>query len=73
MWIIFAGPQQHGGPGTRYIARNGQATDLKSQAAKFSSRSFAEDFAKENGILLTEITYLGEVEFTDFEIQMGDS
>jgi hypothetical protein len=29
MFVIFAGPQQHGSPGTRYIATNGETTDIK--------------------------------------------
>jgi len=35
--VIFAGPQQHGRPGTRYIAKDGTKTEIISQAAKFYS------------------------------------
>ena len=72
MFVIFAGPQQHGGPGTRYITGNGQATDLKSRAAKFFSRADAQDFAEERGITLTDIKFIGQEDFTDSEMQMGD-
>jgi hypothetical protein len=33
MFVIFAGPQQHGRPGTRYIAKDGTKTERISQAA----------------------------------------
>ena len=74
MWVIFVGPQQHGSPGTRYVAKSGKVTELKSQAAKFQYRDWAENFAKTSGISLTEGIYeIGQEEFTDFESQMGDS
>ena len=73
MFVIFVGPQQHGRPGTHYVASNGEVTDLRSQAAKFPSQGFAEEFAEERGIALTETKYIGKEEFTDFEIQMGNS
>lgn len=72
MFVIFAGPQQHGRPGTRYIATNGDETDLKSHAAKFPTFPSAQDFAKESGITLTDIKYIGQEDFADFEIQIGD-
>jgi hypothetical protein len=71
MFVIFAGPQQHGSPGTRYIATNGETTDIKSRAAKFHSFAAAQDFAKERSITLTDIKYIGQEDFTDFEIQVG--
>jgi len=37
MFVIFAGPQQHGRPGTWYIAKDGTKTEIVSQAAKFYS------------------------------------
>ncbi|MDA2916290.1 hypothetical protein MYX64_05540 [Nitrospinae bacterium AH_259_B05_G02_I21] len=71
MFVIFAGPQQHGGRGTRYYANDGAITDNKSRAKKFDSFAEAEEFAKAKNIKLTATTYIGKEDFTDFEIQMG--
>jgi hypothetical protein len=35
LWVIFAGPEQIGRPGTRYIALDGMVTKEKKLAAKF--------------------------------------
>ena len=72
MFVIFAGPQQHGRPGTRYIAFNGNVTEIKSQAAIFPTQELAQDFVKEIGITLTELKYIGQEDFTDCEIQIGN-
>ncbi len=71
MFVIFAGPQQHGRPGTRYIAYDGTRAHIKSHAAKFYSFADAQEFAREKNIELTAVTYIGQEDFTDFEIQMG--
>ncbi|CBE68069.1 protein of unknown function [Candidatus Methylomirabilis oxygeniifera] len=71
LFVIFAGPQQHGGPGTCYIAQDGTITGIRSRAAKFYSFAEAERFAKARNITLSAITYIGQEGFTDFEIQMG--
>ncbi len=71
MFVIFVGPQQHGRPGTRYIAEDGTVTEIRSRAAKFYSFADAQEFAKQMNITLTAITYIGQDDFTDFEIQMG--
>ena len=55
MFVIFAGPQQHGRPGTRYIAKDG-TKKIISQAAKFYSFADAQEFAKQMNIKLTELT-----------------
>lgn len=61
------------GPGTRYVATNGEVTDIKSHAAKFSTPAAAFDFAKEIGVNLSESNkYVGQENFTDFEIQTGE-
>jgi hypothetical protein len=72
MFVIFAGPQQHGRPGTRYIAKDGSKTEIKSHAAKFDTHADAEEFAKQKNVKLTELTYIGQDDFTDFEIQYDD-
>ena len=67
-YVIFAGPQQHAGPGTRYIADDGSVTDLKSQAEKFVTSGDAEDFAKAHGIELNAIRYIGREDFRAHEV-----
>jgi hypothetical protein len=69
MYVIFAGPQQHGRSGTRYIAKDGTKTDLRTNAAKFYLLEDAKAFTKNMSITLTENTYIGQEDFTDFEIQ----
>jgi hypothetical protein len=68
-YVIFAGPQQFGRPGTRYVAKDGTETDIKSRAAKFYSHYDAVEFAKQKNIELTAITYIGREDFTDFKMQ----
>jgi len=74
LFVIFAGPQQFDGLGTRYIAKDGKQTGIKSQAAKFYTPTEAQEFAnrmniKRMNIKLTEIRYIGQEDFTDFEVQ----
>ena len=69
MFVIFAGPQQHGRPGTQYIAEDGRRTGIKARAAKFYSFTEAKEFAKQKNIELTALIYIGQEDFTDFEIQ----
>jgi hypothetical protein len=71
MFVIFAGPQQHGRPGTRYIAKDGSETGIKSRAAKFHSAAGGKAFAEKMKIGLSEHTYIGEEDFTEFEIHHG--
>ena len=72
MFVIFAGPQQFGRPGTQYIAKDGSTTKVKMRAAKFYSHMDAREFAKEKNIEPTAITYIGQDDFTDFELQHDD-
>jgi hypothetical protein len=46
LWVIFAGPEQTGKPGTRYIASDGTVTKQKQLAAKFVTYGDAEKFAQ---------------------------
>ena len=69
LWVIFAGPQQFGGPGTQYIDKDGKPTDIRGRAAKFYTSTYVQEFAKMMNIKLTETTYIGQEDFTDFEIQ----
>lgn len=69
MVVIFSGPQQHAGPGTRYIAWDGTVTDLRGRAAKFANHDEAKEFAKAKGILLTATRYIGQDSFEEHELR----
>jgi hypothetical protein len=73
LFVIFARPEQHGRPGTLYIAKDGSRTKIKSRAANFYSFEDAKDFAKDKKIKLTALTYIGQEDFTDFEIQFSSN
>jgi hypothetical protein len=69
MWVIFAGPQQFRGSGTRYIAWDGSVTDRKNEAQKFSTAESARAFAADKGIAVDgETRHLGQENFTQAEI-----
>lgn len=69
LFVIFAAPQMRSGPGTLYIARDGTTTEHRSHAANFHTATEATRFAKEKGITLDAFTYIGQDDFTDFELQ----
>ena len=54
---------------TAYIGKDGSSTDIRSKAAKFWTLTEAKEFVKQKNIELTEITYIRQEDFTDFEIQ----
>jgi len=68
-FVIFDGPQEDKAPGTRYISKNGSATDLRSQAAKFHTFNDAQDFAEQNHVTLNAFTYIGQEDFPELELQ----
>lgn len=68
LFVIFASPQQFGGPGNRYIAQDGSITDIRSKAARFYSWNDAKDFADEKGIVLGGPIDIGQEEFAPFEL-----
>jgi hypothetical protein len=68
-YVIFSGPKQHSGPGTKYIARDGSVTISRLDAARFYGSNEAAEFAKEHGIELDgAMRYIGTEEFTDYEL-----
>ena len=69
LFVIFAGPEQHGGPGTHYISKEGATTTYRHDAARFYSFPDAEDFAERHNITLTAMTYIGRGVFSVFELQ----
>jgi len=70
LFVIFFGPQQYRGPGTRYYANDATVTAIKSKAAKFYLFEDARDFAERNKIELTALTYIGRESFSEFELSM---
>lgn len=69
-FVIFHGPQQQGGSGTRYIANDGTTTEHKLNAATFATADDAITFAKEKGIIFhAKVQYIGREDFTDEELQ----
>ena len=68
-FVIFAEHEQHGGPGTHYISKEGAPTTYLHEAARFHSFTDAEDFAKRHNIKLTAVTYIGREAFSVFELQ----
>lgn len=67
-FVVFAGPQQHGGSGTQYISKDGIPTAYRHEAAKFDTFHDAKDFAEHKQVALTAMTYIGQEDFTEFEI-----
>src|SRR5262245_28651568 len=67
-YVIFDGPVQHGGPGTRYISNDGTSTDHIGKAAKFLTPSDAFSFAHKKNILLNALHRVAIVDVTDFEL-----
>ena len=66
LWVIFAGREQIGMPGTRYTASDGTVTKEKKLAAKFVTYGDAEKFAQSKNIRLDGITrYIGHDDFED--------
>ncbi len=72
MWVIFASPQQFKSLEKRYIDKKGSVTKLRSDIARFFTRGEAVDFAKERKIQLTVIRYIGQEDFTEFEMLHGN-
>jgi hypothetical protein len=67
LYVIFASPQQFH-QRNRYIADDGTVTDRKEKAAKFDSFDAAEAFTQSKGIALSERTYIGIEQFSEFEL-----
>jgi hypothetical protein len=57
-FVIVANPQEQVAPGTCYIAQDASPTMMRSNAARFSSFTDAQEFADENRIALTAQTYI---------------
>ena len=68
-YVIYHGPQHHGGPGTRYFTEGGTSTEDRSKAVKFFTVADALDFAQRNEILIDALHYIGIEDFTDFDLQ----
>ena len=57
-FVIVATPQEQVAPGTCYIAQDASPTMMRSNAARFSSFTDAQEFADENCIALNAQTYI---------------
>jgi|KBSSwiStaDraftv2_1062776.scaffolds.fasta_scaffold5374142_1 hypothetical protein len=68
-FVIFAGPNQHAGPGSRYIANDKSTTTIRTKAARFWTYWDAKAFAEMNQIALSGLTFIDREYFTDFEVQ----
>ncbi|MEO7862291.1 MAG: hypothetical protein ABIU05_18040 [Nitrospirales bacterium] len=68
-YVIFDGPQRHGGPGTRYFCEDGTSTELRSKAVKFFIATDAMDFATREPIPLDGLNSIGIEDFTDFDLR----
>ena len=67
--MIFAGPNQHAGPGSRYIANDKSTTTIRTKAARFWTYWDSKAFAEMNQIALSGLTFIDREYFTDFEVQ----
>ena len=67
-YVIFDGPVQHGGPGTRYFSDDGTSTDHLDKAAKFFTASDAFAFAHKQNIRLDALHRVEIVDIADFEL-----
>ena len=57
-FVIVANPLEQVAPGTCYIAQDASPTMMRSDAARFSSFTDAQEFADENRIALNAQTYI---------------
>jgi hypothetical protein len=69
LFVIVAGTQQQGAPGTYSIAQDSSTTMIRLKAARFYSFADAKEFAKEKHITFNALTYIGLEDFTDLEMQ----
>ena len=71
LFVIISGTQQHKRAGTYYISRQGgrKGTTIRSKAVKFSTFAEAEEFAERNHIALDAHTWIGQEDFTDFDLR----
>ena len=68
-FVIFFGHEMREDPGARYVAENGSTTTMRLKAATFDTFPDAKDFAEQNHISLDAHTYIGQEDFTDFDLQ----
>lgn len=68
LWVIFRGPQQYSGLGTKYYDQNGSITSVRRDAIKFYSDDDARDWAIEKNITLSTTTYIGRQEFSQADL-----
>jgi hypothetical protein len=71
LFVIFSGTQQHTRSGTHYITERAgrKTTTIRSKAAKFATFVEAQEFAERNHITLDAHTYIGQEDFTVFDLR----
>ena len=67
LYVIFDRSRQRGGPGTRYIAKDGTSTERRTLAARFLTFSEAERFAHAQGIPLDATRQIAQEMFTEWD------
>ena len=69
MWIIFAGSQEPGRTGDRFITLGGTVTGDKKLSAKFPTYMAAAKFARSKNIIIDARTrYIGQTSFEESDI-----
>ena len=69
LFVIFDGPQPREGPRTRYISKDGNSTTYRHESATFYTFDDAKNFAERHQITLNEHTYIGQEDFTGFDLR----
>ena len=73
LFVIVAGTQQQGAPGTCSIARDGPTTIVRLKAARFYRFADGKEFAKEKHVTFNALAYIGLEDFTDVEMQGSET
>ena len=70
LFVIFSDMQQHKKLGTHYTSdAAGRQRRIRSKAAKSLPLQDAQAFAERNHITLNAHTYIGQEDFTDFDLR----
>lgn len=67
-WVIFFGPEDVGGPRSKYYDENGAITGSRDDAAKFYTFESAKEFAENKNIELSETIYIGQQDFLEGDL-----
>lgn len=73
LWVIFFGPEDVGGPRSKYYDENGAVTGSIDEAAKFYTFEDAKEFANQKKIELSATIYIGKVDFLESHLERLES